>query len=424
MAHVIPYRALRYTEKAGDLKALACPPYDIISEEQRKAYLSTNPHNIIRLELPRDGENPYTVAGETLKNWLKEGILAEDEAPAFYVYDITFTDAGEQKHIAGLVGRVQLREFSDGVVLPHEETLSKAKADRLQLMQATGCNFSDIYSLYRAEEPDSPIHDVMRLVEGDAPVSEFTDDEGLTHRLWAVTDPEKTAAITKAFEDKKLYIADGHHRYETALNYRRWLQEQGETCPDADYCMMMLVEMSHPGLVVYPTHRMLRDLSDFSAENLLCACADYFTVEKMPIEKLDEGLNRAYAAHQKAFGFVSESVTALLTLKDVAVMNELLPDLSPVSRQLDVTVLHTLILERLLKIDKENMAKQINLSYTRDADEAIEAVKTGVANACFLLNPTRVSEIGEVAAAGEKMPQKSTYFYPKLITGLTMNRIR
>lgn len=424
MAHVIPYRALRYTEKAGDLKALACPPYDIISEEQRKAYLSTNPHNIIRLELPRDGENPYTVAGETLKNWLKEGILAEDEAPAFYVYDITFTDAGEQKHIAGLVGRVQLREFSDGVVLPHEETLSKAKADRLQLMQATGCNFSDIYSLYRAEEPDSPIHDVMRLVGEDAPVSEFTDDEGLTHRLWAVTDPGKTAAITKAFEDKKLYIADGHHRYETALNYRRWLQEQGETCPDADYCMMMLVEMSHPGLVVYPTHRMLRDLSDFSAENLLCACADYFTVEKMPIKKLDEGLNRAYAAHQKAFGFVSESVTALLTLKDVAVMNELLPDLSPVSRQLDVTVLHTLILERLLKIDKENMAKQINLSYTRDADEAIEAVKTGVANACFLLNPTRVSEIGEVAAAGEKMPQKSTYFYPKLITGLTMNRIR
>lgn len=424
MAHVIPYRALRYTEKAGDLKALACPPYDIISEEQRKAYLSTNPHNIIRLELPRDGENPYTVAGETLKNWLKEGILAEDEAPAFYVYDITFTDAGEQKHITGLVGRVQLREFSDGVVLPHEETLSKAKADRLQLMQATGCNFSDIYSLYRAEEPDSPIHDVMRLVGEDAPVSEFTDDEGLTHRLWAVTDPGKTAAITKAFEDKKLYIADGHHRYETALNYRRWLQEQGETCPDADYCMMMLVEMSHPGLVVYPTHRMLRDLSDFSAENLLCACADYFTVEKMPIKKLDEGLGRAYAAHQKAFGFVSESVTALLTLKDVAVMNELLPDLSPASRQLDVTVLHTLILERLLKIDKENMAKQINLSYTRDADEAIETVKTGVANACFLLNPTRVSEIGEVAAAGEKMPQKSTYFYPKLITGLTMNRIR
>ncbi len=424
MAHVIPYRALRYTEKAGDLKALACPPYDIISEEQRKAYLSTNPHNIIRLELPRDGKDPYQVAGETLKSWLKDGILAEDEVPAFYVYDITFTDAGEQKHITGLVGRVQLREFSEGVVLPHEETLSKAKADRLQLMQASGCNFSDIYSLYRAGEPESPIHDVMRLVGKEAPVSEFTDDEGLTHRLWAITDPGKTAAITEAFEDKKLYIADGHHRYETALNYRRWLREQGETCPDADYCMMMLVEMSHPGLVVYPTHRMLRDLSDFSAEILLSACADYFTVEKMPLQKLDEGLSRAYAAHQKAFGFVSENVTALLTLKDVTVMDELLPDLSPVSRQLDVTVLHTLVLERLLKIDKENMAKQINLSYTRDPEEAIGAVKAGIANACFLLNPTRVSEIREVAAAGEKMPQKSTYFYPKLITGLTLNRIR
>ncbi len=423
MAQVIPYRALRYTEKAGDLAALACPPYDIISEEQRRAYLATNPYNIIRLELPREGQDPYAVAGDTLRDWMQNGILAVDEHPAFYIYDITFTDAGEQKNITGLIGRVQLREFSDGVVLPHEETLSKAKADRLQLMRATGCNFSDIYSLYRADEPNSPIRDVMALAGEDAPISEFTDESGLIHRLWAITDPQKTAAVTAAFADKKLYIADGHHRYETALNYRRELREQGNTDPAADYCMMMLVEMSHSGLVVYPTHRMLRDLPDFSAEKLLAACADYFTVQPMELKDMNTGLAAAYAARQKAFGFYSGDTAALLTLKDVSVMDDLLPQLSPVSRQLDVTVLHTLILERLLGIDKENMARQINLSYTRDAKEAVGAVDNDRANACFLLNPTRVSEIRDVAAAGEKMPQKSTYFYPKLITGLTMNRI-
>lgn len=423
MAEVIPYRALRYTERAGDPAALVCPPYDIISEEQRQSYLNTNPYNIIRLELPRDGDDPYASAGDTLRRWLQDGILKQDETPAFYIYDITFSDAGVSKNITGLIGRIKLEEFSAGVVLPHEETLSKAKADRLQLMHATGCNFSNIYSLYRADEPHSPIRNVMALVDGAAPISELTDENGLVHRLWAITDPEKTAAVTAAFQDKKLYIADGHHRYETALNYRRELRGSGNADPNVDYCMMMLVEMSHPGLVVYPTHRVLHHLPDFSADKLLCACADDFTVQPMTPAALAKGLEQAYAAHQKAFGFYGGGKSVLLTLKNTAVMDSLLPDLSAASCQLDVTVLHTLILERLLHIDKENMARQINLSYTRDADEALNAVRQGRSDACFLLNPTRVSEIRNVAAAGEKMPQKSTYFYPKLITGLTMNRI-
>ncbi len=422
MAHVIPFKAVRFTQKAGDIAALTCPPYDIISEEQRTAYLDANPHNIIRLELPRDGTDPYTVAGEVLNAWLTDGILAMDPAAAFYIYDITFT-VGEEKHITGLVGRVHLEEFAKGIVLPHEETLSKAKADRLQLMRATGCNFSDIYSLYRADDPASPIHDVMKLTEKATLSHAFTDENGLSHRLWALTDTALCDAVTAAFKDLKLYIADGHHRYETALNYRRELEESGKGTADADYCMMMLVEMSHPGLVVFPTHRVLHHLENFSAAKLLAACDAYFDMETVPLAAVQTALDAAYAAEKKAFGFYDGATATVLTLKDTAVMATLLPHLSPVSQQLDVTVLHTLVLERLLGIDKENMANQKNLTYTRDADEAIGAVESGNADCCFLLNPTRVSEIRDVAAAGEKMPQKSTYFYPKLITGLTVNKI-
>ncbi len=422
MAQVIPFRAVRFTEKAGDMAALTCPPYDIISEQQRTAYLATNPHNIIRLELPRDGEDPYAVAGDVLHTWLDNGILAQDPTAAFYIYDIAFS-VGEEKHITGLVGRVHLEEFSKGIVLPHEETLSKAKADRLQLMRATGCNFSDIYSLYRADDPASPIHDVIQLTENATLLHAFTDENGLVHRLWSLTDETACAAVTEAFADLKLYIADGHHRYETALNYRRELQENGQATADADFCMMMLVEMSHPGLVVFPTHRVLHHLQGFSADKLLAACEQYFTAQSVSLDSVYTALNAAYAAEKKAFGFYDGEKAVVLTLKDTAVMRELLPHLSAVSQQLDVTVLHTLILERLLGIDKENMANQKNLTYTRDAAEAIAEVEHGDADCCFLLNPTRVSEIRDVAAAGEKMPQKSTYFYPKLITGLTVNKI-
>ena len=421
MAHVVPFSALRFTKEAGDIGALTCPPYDIISEEQRKAYLAENPHNIIRLELPRDGADPYAVAGETLKDWIDTDILEKDAAKAFYLYAIDFAVDGEKKFIAGLVGRVQLTPFSEGVVLPHEETLSKAKADRLQLMHATACNFSNIDSLYREDDTASPLHDVAALAAKATLLNDMTDENGLRHRLWAITDEKDTAAITAAFADKKLYIADGHHRYETALNYQRELREAGRATPDADYCMMMLVEMSHPGLCVFPTHRVLHDLADFSGEKLLCALSDAFRIEAMPAEALADGLRAAYAAHKTAFGFFDGRESCLLTLKDAAVMDALLPTLSPASRRLDVTVLHTLILERLLGIDKKNMANGTNLTYTRAAAEAVSAVRSGSADACFLLNPTRVEEIRDVAAAGEKMPQKSTYFYPKLITGLTVN---
>lgn len=436
MAEIRPFRALRYTPEAGSMAELVCPPYDIISESQRLAYLKRNPHNIIRLELPRDGEDPYAQAGETLRAWMEEGVLRQDDQAAFYVYEIVFGLEGMsdisglsrgQRSVAGLIAQVHLEEFSKGIVLPHEETLSKAKADRFNLMKATGCNFSDIYALYMDDGGEMETGDILALVMREQPLTELTDEAGLIHRLWAVTDPALVESIRQRFTDTKLYIADGHHRYETALHYRDYLREQGvPEGTDADYVMMMLVEMSHPGLMVFPTHRLLRGLQGFDPAALMEACrADFEVTPGIAVDSLDEMLENAYQAGQKAFGFYTGGDTfTLLTLKDTGVMDTLLPELSPVSRQLDVNVLHSLILERLLGIDKENMKNQVNLTYTRSLREALDGVSAGVYQACFILNPTRVQEIRDVAAAGEKMPQKSTYFYPKLITGLTMNKLR
>ena len=422
MAEIRPFRALRFnTEQAGAISELVCPPYDIISEEQRLAYLERNPHNIIRLELPK-GDDPYQEAGKTLQQWLEEGILRQDEQEGIYIYEEEFTVNGLHTKFKGCIVRVKLEEFSKGVVLPHEETLSKAKEDRFNLMKATDCNFSQIYSLYM--DPTHAITGQLDQLSEGTPENELTDQEGVTHRLWIVNDAAAIARICEAFADKKLYIADGHHRYETALNYRNYCREQHKGTGGEDYVMMMLVDMEHPGLVVLPTHRLVRDLPAFDAEKLLEDCKAYFTVtQEADIATAEAKLKTLYDVGQKAFAFYSGGQGyALLTLKDEHILSQLLPEKSAASQGLDVTVLHTLILEKIFGIDADNMAKQINLTYVKQLDDAIAAVQNGKAQCTFLLNPTKVTEIRDVAAAGEKMPQKSTYFYPKLITGLVMNR--
>lgn len=425
MAEIKPFAALRFTPKAGDPAALTCPPYDIISEEERKAYLKANSHNVIRLELPRPEraeEDPYAVAGRTLEEWMREGILAVDRRPGLYIYEEAFTVGGRSYAVRGFICRVKLEAFSKGIILPHEETLSKAKADRFNLMCATGCNFSQIYSLYMDESGRT--RKAVEALSAGAPAQSFTDADGVTHRLWIAEDGPAVEEICRQFTDRKLYIADGHHRYETALRYRDHLQETGEETGDSDSVMMMLVDMENPGLVVFPTHRIVRDLPDFDGAALLEASEEYFVVEThASLKNMEEALAKKYAAGEKAFGFYDGGEGwHLLTLRDTAVMAQLLPGKSKALRELDVSVLHTLVLERLLHIDADNLARQINLTYTRNQEEALTAVREG-ANCSFILNPTRVEEIAAVAAAGEKMPQKSTYFYPKLITGLVMNKI-
>lgn len=424
MAEIKPFRALRYDlEKAGAIGELTCPPYDIVSEEQRQAYLSRNPYNVIRLELPR-GESPYEEAGKTLESWLSQGVLKTDMDEGVYIYEEEFLDQadhGDVKKLRGMICRVRLEDFANGVVLPHEETLSKAKRDRFQLMEATNCNFSQVYSLYQ-DERHVTRQRLDHLAETCAPRYEFSD--GLvTHRLWVVNDPVAISALEQDFTDRKLYIADGHHRYETALNYRDRLREQSVYMPGADYVMMMLVDMEDPGLVVFPTHRVIHGLEGFDPAALLETCGKWFEISPSGGRpETEAALEEHYRAGRHAFGFYDGRGWQVLALRNSSVMDPLLPEKSPAYRQLDVTILHSLVLERVLGIDKENMAAQINLSYTRSAEEAEQSVEAGESQCCFLLNPTRVEEIGAVAAAGEKMPQKSTYFYPKLITGLVMNR--
>ena len=421
MANIKPFKALRFnTEKAGKIEELVCPPYDIISDEQRKEYIRTNDNNIIRLELPK-GDNPYEDASATLKSWLDSEILKRDEKEAVYIYEEEFTAYGERKKFKGCIVRVELSEFSKGIVLPHEETLSKAKQDRFNLMKATNCNFSQIYSLYMDSE-HKILNRLDRLSEGK-PDIELADNDNVVHRLWIVTDTDEIKAICADFEDKKLYIADGHHRYETALNYRNYCHENNIGNGGENYVMMMLVDMEHDGLVVFPTHRLVRDLKDFDAEKAMDSCKEYFDVTvKDNIYDIESILRTCYEQDKKAFAFYSGGDKwTLMVLKSMDIIKELLPDKSAASQGLDVTVLHTLVLEKLFGIDAENMANQINLTYTKYFNEAIESVKTGKSQCAFILNPTKVSEIRDVATAGEKMPQKSTYFYPKLITGLVMN---
>ena len=423
MAEIRAFKALRFdTEKAGAIEELVCPPYDIISEEQRQEYIYRNPNNIIRLELPK-GDEPYKTAGEVLKKWLDSGVLKKDSEDAVYIYEEEFSINGIHAKFKGCIVRVKIEEFSKGVGLPHEETLSKAKEDRFNLMKATNCNFSQIYSLYMDSE-HKIISRLDRLSECN-PAIELTDGDEVTHRLWIVTDKDEINAICGDFADKKLYIADGHHRYETALNYRNYCRENGIGDGGEDYVMMMLVDMEHDGLVVLPTHRLVRDLESFDKEKILNDCKEYFDVsEESDVNTAESKLKELYDEGKKAFAFYSgDKGYNLLVLRDEKVIEELLPNKSKATQGLDVTVLHTLVLEKIFGIDAENMAKQINLTYTRLFDEAIESVNTGKAQCAFILNPTRVTEIRDVAAAGEKMPQKSTYFYPKLITGLVMNKL-
>ena len=426
MAEIKPFKGMRYnTFLAGKIGELCCPPYDIISEEERLGYIAENEYNVIRLELPKEGGDVYKTAGEVLDMWRNTGVLVHEIKPAVYIYEEEFNAYNKRSSVKGIIVRVRVEEFSKGVILPHEFTLSKAKADRFNLMKATNCNFSQIYALYMDEE-HTTLKTIDRLSDRK-PDQKFTDNDHVTHKLWIITDEKVIEKLVNDFADRKLYIADGHHRYETALNYRNYCRENGiskEGDPQ-DYQMMYLVDMQHPGLVVFPTHRMVRDLESFDKDEVLKGCEEYFDITKFTsVGNINSELAKQYKQGKKAFGFYcGTGEWYLLVLKDIEVMADVLPDLSEASQQLDVSVLHSLILEKTMGIDKENMANQINLTYTKFFEEAIMKVDKGEFQCSFILNPTRVTEIRDVAAAGEKMPQKSTYFYPKMITGMVMNDI-
>lgn len=433
MAHIIPFRGLRYHE-SENLTAVTTPPYDIISPKEQEAFYAQSEHSVIRLELGKEYEsdtandNRYTRSAATLKEWIDEQVLCFEEKSAVYLYEEIFSlPNGETKSFKGFISLVELEEFSKKIVLPHEETLSKAKTDRFNLMDATHANFSQIYCLYM-DSQKTLTKLIGEISEKPADVS-FTAADGIRQNLWIVTDESVISAVQEGFSDKQLFIADGHHRYETALNYRNKMREEHPDYKQEDsfnYVMMMLVEMDDPGLVVLPTHRMVKNLEHFDENEVLEQLSSTFAAEKIAVKNsAAEEMEAVLAAHteEKAFAFYTgKEYFYLLTLTDSSAMKKHIADKSDAWLGLDVAVLHTLILGDVFGIDMENMANQKNLVYTRYAKEAAEGAASGEYQCSFLLNATKVREIKDVSLANEKMPQKSTYFYPKLITGLVMNK--
>ena len=404
MAIIYPFKALRYTKKAGKLKDNVCPPYDIISPTERQALINKSVFNLVTLEKP-EGENKYIEARHTLESWIKNGVVAYDDSDSVYLYRVSFVYGGKDYHYDGIIALCKAYNFDEKVVLPHENTLSGAKEDRFRLLLATRTSFSSVYSLY--EDNDGRVKTALSGVTDTEPVSKVTDGDGVTHTLWRISDQKQIEEIVSSMADKKLYIADGHHRYETALRYRDFTGY-----PEAGCLLMTMVDMDSEGLLVLPTHRILKKECDVEAA-IKAMEEDFDIVTLQSKEEMEKYLEENNRLH--AFGIYAGGVYRGATLKWAVDFQ------SPV-KDLDVSVLHDVILEKQFGVTKEDLASQTCLEYTRDTDEAVKAVDEGAA-AAFILNATKVSQIRDVADAGEKMPQKSTYFHPKLISGLIMRRL-
>lgn len=428
MATFVPFAGLRFDPEKVDVSTALCPPYDVIKGAARDELIQRDAHNIVQVELAAPyGQDAtpeqYQASADLLRRWQDEGVLVRDD-PAFYLYEQEFTVPGTQtkKQRRGVLGALLLTEFGEGVQ-PHEHTLSGPKADRLNLLRATHTNTSPIFGLY--SDTQGWIESLLNDVAFDAPVCQATDHEGVVHRLWKVQDDETVNAINASISGEELLIADGHHRYETALNYRNECRAQaeanGETWTGGEgenYVLMMCVSTSDDGLIVLPTHRVAK--ADTSS--LLDDLQQYFEVTAVS-EGVDELVKQiddeTFVSRPGRFGLCLNGQHYLLQLKEgTAHQSAMDAEKSAAYRDLDVSILHTLILEQLLGIDAEKLAAGGHIAYTIDAHEADE--KTRAAGAAFLMRPTPVEQVQAVANAGDKMPQKSTYFYPKLITGLVL----
>lgn len=434
MADVRPLPGIRYADMAH-LAALVTPPYDVISPEAQTRYYERDPHNIIRLELGRDEpgdddlDNRYTRAAATFAEWRRTGILQQDD-PSLYLYEQRFASGGQRYTRTSLLARVRLEPWDAGVILPHERTLSKPKDDRLKLMRACAATLSPIMSLY--DDPAGELASLLETLRTEPPLASFSDDADEEHRLWVVRDDTLAARIAAFIAERQLYIADGHHRYETALSYRdeiRALRHELDADDAVNFTLMGLSPLEDPGLAVLPTHRVLRDLDATRLAVLDETLAAMFTSEPLDGDSADWMRILAEAGKSDtAFVLARPDGARLIRLTDAgrAAMRNVHGDdvgASDAWRALDVAVLHALVLDGALGVTPGAVRAGEHVTYTRDAEAAAVAVRTGAngAQLAALLNATPPAAIRDVARAGDRMPQKSTYFYPKLITGLIMN---
>ncbi|WP_276619955.1 DUF1015 domain-containing protein [Syntrophomonas wolfei] len=431
MADIIPFRGLRYNpEKISNLASVVTPPYDIIDESAQARYYAENPANVIRLELglifPQDSSsnNRYTRAAQYLEKWQEDQTLLAEEKAALYLYQQEFNFRGEKVVRTGFVCGLKLEPYEKGNILPHEETLSKPKADRLQLMRATNSNFSSIFGLYSDEQKEAE-QLLLAEVKEQAPDINIIDEAGETHKIWVIKNEELIERIVALLADRPVYIADGHHRYETALEYYHEMKEQG--LQGYDYVMATLVNVFDEGLVVLPTHRLVGNIPGFKLDAFMNRLADLFEIELYKDKNIGAFMQELESRGKKhrVFGMYSGKDIFFLELKNPEQASKLLPDnKSAAWEKLDVALLDNIILDQLLGINDQKRRSQENLAYTRSEEWLMEQIDNRNYQLGFLLNPTRVEEIIAVAQARDKMPQKSTYFYPKLITGLIINKMR
>lgn len=418
MAEVIPFNGVLYNPQKVNAGSVMAPPYDIVTPEFKEGLYNKSPYNIIRIDFGKDNEgdndkeNRYTRASGWLNEWLKKGILRQDTTPAFYCYEISYTANNEKKKLRGILGAVKIEELGSGRVYPHEMTHSKPKSDRLKILRYCNADISPIFSIYSSPERlTSSI--IEKVVKEDAFIGAKNGD-GFRHRLWKINDSDPINAIKKEFSDKDIFIADGHHRYETALEFRNGMAAKGLLKTGAEtfnYVLMFLANMEDDGLTLLPTHRMIR--TDGKIEELL---KPYFKIEAITFNdtsKKEDSMQAMFDAMQnrrQCLGMFLKDKKAFYVLNFKGSLSEI--DSHESLKSHGVTILHKFIFEKLFKID--------SYQYEMDPGLAVDKVMNEPFQAAFFLNPTRIEDLKNVALAGQRMPPKSTYFYPKLLTGMVI----
>ncbi len=436
MAEISPFKGICYNQhRIGNLADVMTPPYDVISPAQQQAFYDRHPNNVVRLDFAKTSDadstenNRYTRAAADFDRWRTEGILVRSEAPALYLTAIDYTVNGNACRRFGLIAKVGLEPFDKKIIRPHERTFSKVKTERLELMKACRANFSPIFGIYT--DTGDILQRLKQAVAGKPTESDILDDAGHRHRMWHIADPDLHRYVRDAFADKQVFIADGHHRYETALNFRNWLSETEpgfDSHHPANGVMMYLCSMNDPGLTVLPAHRLLMGVSPTVRERLPQEAAAFFDVTAFPADK--EGQAALLSAlHADAPGtrlglFMKEHSRAFLLTLKAGVMDRLFGNEIPdVLRHLDVTVLTRLVFMTLLGFDEMRLDNESSIAYTSEDPQAIAQVFEGRCDMAFLMNPTGIAQVQAVAEQDLTMPRKSTYFYPKVITGQVLNSL-
>ncbi|HVA81407.1 MAG TPA: DUF1015 domain-containing protein [Candidatus Binataceae bacterium] len=416
-----PFRALMYDRAiAGDLAGVVAPPYDLIGAVRQNKLYARSRYNIVRLEFGREADR-YAAAESTLREWLAAGVLRRLERLAIFHYTQRFTIDGRNLSRTGLIARIRLEPFGPGRILPHEKTFPAAKQDRLKLLTAIRTNTSSLFGLYSGQHPE--LDRLRATVAERAPLIDLIDDLGIRNELRVIDAPTEVAEIQRALATPRVLIADGHHRYETALNYQRTRRaaDNPATARGYDYTMMTMVACDDPGLVILPTHRVVHRLRPDAMAGFAAEARKTFTVEE--ISRPEVLRARLLAAGRGAIAAALRGHRAgyLLRLSDHAALSSALPGAPADVRALDVSVLHTMIFDRICSLTAAEIRKGGNIEYTIDAAAALEAVASGAADGAFLMNPPSIEDVERVSDAGATMPEKSTYFHPKLLTGLVMN---